>query len=65
MVAPQVWARSAGTERTLKAVDTDNDGSVDLNEAKAAAEATFDRLEKDKDGTVTQRNCRAASAAKT
>jgi Ca2+-binding EF-hand superfamily protein len=33
--------------------DTDNDGTVDLAEAKKAAGATFDRLDTDKDGTLT------------
>lgn len=33
--------------------DTDNDGTVDLAEAKKAAGTTFDRLDTDKDGTLT------------
>ncbi|GEP12510.1 EF-hand domain-containing protein [Methylobacterium gnaphalii] len=49
---PAANARSSGVEKTLKAADTDNDGSIDLKEATAAAEALFDKLEKDKDGTV-------------
>jgi Ca2+-binding EF-hand superfamily protein len=32
--------------------DTDNDGTVDLNEAKKAASALFDKLDADKDGTL-------------
>jgi EF hand len=32
--------------------DSDNDGTVDLNEAKKAAIALFDKLDKDKDGTL-------------
>ncbi len=36
-------------------LDTDNDGTVDLAEAKAAASALFDRLERDKDGTLDKR----------
>jgi Ca2+-binding EF-hand superfamily protein len=35
--------------------DTDNDGTVDLAEAKKAASALFDRLESDKDGTLDKR----------
>ena len=46
------FARASGTERTLKMVDTDNDGTIDLAEAQAAAGQTFDAAEKDKDGTV-------------
>src|SRR5260370_27985955 len=37
----------------LKAIDPDNDGTVDLNEAKKAASALFDKLDTDKDGTLT------------
>jgi Ca2+-binding EF-hand superfamily protein len=32
--------------------DTDNDGTVDLAEAKKAASAVFDRLDRDHDGTL-------------
>jgi Ca2+-binding EF-hand superfamily protein len=32
--------------------DTDNDGTVDLAEAKKAASALFDKLDTDKDGTL-------------
>ena len=32
--------------------DTDNDGTVDLDEAKKAASALFDKLDTDKDGTL-------------
>jgi Ca2+-binding EF-hand superfamily protein len=39
----------------LLLLDTDNDGTVDLAEAKTAASATFDRLERDKDGTLDKR----------
>ena len=33
-------------------LDTDNDGTVDLAEAKKAASAVFDKLESDRDGTL-------------
>ncbi len=33
-------------------IDTDNDGTIDLNEAKAAASAVFDKLDADHDGTL-------------
>ncbi|MEI9925124.1 MAG: calcium-binding protein [Bradyrhizobium sp.] len=39
----------------IRLLDTDNDGTVDLREAKAAASALFDRLERDKDGTLDKR----------
>jgi EF hand/EF-hand domain pair len=32
--------------------DTDNDGTVDIEEAKKAASALFDKLDSDKDGTL-------------
>ncbi|RUP13001.1 MAG: EF-hand domain-containing protein [Methylobacterium sp.] len=46
------FAQSSGTERTLKMVDTDKDGTIDLAEAQAAAGKVFDAAETDKDGTV-------------
>src|ERR1700730_12968018 len=39
----------------LQALDPDKDGTVDLNEAKAAASALFDRLDRDHDGTLDRR----------
>jgi Ca2+-binding EF-hand superfamily protein len=39
----------------MKMLDTDNDGTVDLAEAKKAAGALFDKLEKDHDGTLDKR----------
>ena len=38
---------------TVKLFDPDNDGTVDLAEAKKAAGALFDKLETDKDSTLT------------
>jgi len=44
----------ARTKRSAVAgIDTDNDATVDLGEAKKAAGELFDRLDKDKDGTLT------------
>ena len=45
--------KAAGQCAALKAVDPDNDGTLDLNEAKEAASKLFDKLEKDKDNTLT------------
>jgi Ca2+-binding EF-hand superfamily protein len=39
----------------IRMLDTDNDGTVDLAEARKAASALFDRLERDHDGTLDQR----------
>ena len=36
----------------VNTADTDKDGTIDLNEVKAAAAAEFDKLDKDKDGTI-------------
>jgi Ca2+-binding EF-hand superfamily protein len=46
---------AATPEAAIAACDTDKDGSVDENEAKAAAGAVFDRLDADHDGTVDER----------
>jgi Ca2+-binding EF-hand superfamily protein len=45
----------SGHVNLIRLLDTDNDGTVDLAEAKAAASAMFDRLERDKDGTLDKR----------
>jgi Ca2+-binding EF-hand superfamily protein len=39
----------------LKSIDTDNDATVDLNEARTAASALFDRLDRDHDGTLDRK----------
>ena len=36
-------------------LDTDHDGTADLNEAKAAASAEFDALDRDHDGTLDKK----------
>jgi Ca2+-binding EF-hand superfamily protein len=38
--------------------DTDNDGTVDIDEAKKAASALFDKLDTDKDGTLDAKELR-------
>jgi Ca2+-binding EF-hand superfamily protein len=38
----------------LYGIDTDHDGSIDLDEAKAAASKLFDQLDTDHDGTLTR-----------
>lgn len=42
----------ASAAMALTAADTDKDGTLDLNEVKAAAALEFDKLDKDKDGTL-------------
>jgi Ca2+-binding EF-hand superfamily protein len=60
MVAP-AWSASPGV---LKSLDPDNDGTIDRNEAKAAAERVFDRLDRDKDGTLDKRELFGRLSAK-
>lgn len=47
--ATSALAKAAGP---VAALDTDNDGTVDLNEINKSATELFTRLEKDADGTV-------------
>lgn len=42
----------------LNAIDPDNDGKLDLEEARRAALKTFHRLNTDKDGTLDRRELR-------
>jgi Ca2+-binding EF-hand superfamily protein len=60
---PQTFAtsRSAGS---LQLLDSDHDGTVDLNETKAAASALFDRLDRDHDGTLDGRELKGRLGAK-
>lgn len=39
-------------------IDTNNDGTIDLNEAKAAASKTFDKLDTNHDGTLDRAELR-------
>lgn len=50
-VAPAL-AAPAMTKVDVAAFDPDKDGTIDLNEAQAAASAAFDKLDPDKDGTL-------------
>lgn len=47
----------AGPRRTeaIRMFDTDNDGTLDLAEAKKAASAAFAKLDRDHDGTLDRR----------
>jgi len=48
----------------IKMFDTDNDGTVDLAEAKKAASALFDKLDRDHDGTLDKRELAGRLSAK-
>jgi hypothetical protein len=55
---------NAAHSSLISLLDKDNDGTVDLAEAKAAASALFDRLERDKDGTLDKRELSRRLSAK-
>jgi len=42
-------------QAALTAYDTDKDGTIDENEAKAAAGTVFDKLDADRDGTLDEK----------
>jgi Ca2+-binding EF-hand superfamily protein len=48
----------------IRMLDTDNDGTVDLAEAKKAGSAVFDKLERDKDGTLDKHELSQRMSAK-
>jgi hypothetical protein len=48
----------------LRALDTDHDGTVDLDEAKTAASALFDKLDGDHDGTLDKRELKGRLTTK-
>jgi len=54
--------RRRGNPMTL--LDPDNDGTIDLEEAKKAASALFDKLDKDRDGTLDKRELAGRLSAK-
>ena len=49
-----LWAASGG-RNAVKGFDTDNDGTLDLAEAKKAASSLFAKLDRDHDGTLDRR----------
>jgi len=53
LAASSVAAETSGAD-AVKILDTDNDGTVDLAECKAAAAAMFDKLDADQSATLDQ-----------
>ena len=49
--------------RAMRILDPDNDGTVDLDEAKKAASALFDKLDRDRDGTLDRRELKGRLTA--
>src|SRR5499426_3655803 len=60
------WPALAAPRRSsaMRILDPDNDGTVDLDEAKKAASAVFDKLDRDNDGTLDRRELRGRLRAK-
>src|ERR1700754_4303544 len=54
----------AARHDAIRRFDTDNDGTVDLDEAKKAASALFDKLDRDHDGTLDKRELSGRLSAK-
>jgi Ca2+-binding EF-hand superfamily protein len=52
---PALAQQKASACHQMKAFDPDNDGTMDLNEAKNAGSKLFDKLDVDKDGTLDQK----------
>src|SRR6478609_11496227 len=57
-------AAASKRSHAMALLDSDNDGTVDLDEAKKAASALFDKLDKDKDGTLDKAELKGRLNAK-
>ena len=51
-------------QSAIKALDLDNDGTLDLNEVTKAAETVFDHLQKDQDETLDRKEVGSRLSAK-
>jgi Ca2+-binding EF-hand superfamily protein len=64
-LAIMLIAAAPGWSQSLpKTLDPDNDGTVDLAEAKSTASKLFDKLDRDHDGTLDKRELRGRLNAK-
>lgn len=61
VAATPVWAKNS---TLVGQFDLDNDGTVDLAEAKKAGAEMFDRLDRDKDGTLSRAELRGRLSRK-
>jgi hypothetical protein len=59
-----IAAAPAWSQSLPKTLDPDNDGTVDLAEAKSAASKLFDKLDRDQDGSLDKRVLRGRLYAK-
>jgi Ca2+-binding EF-hand superfamily protein len=57
------WPAFAAPSRAMRLLDSDSDGTVDLDEAKKSASTLFDKLDRDHDGTLDKRELRARLTA--
>ena len=57
------WPAFAAPSRAMRSLDTDNDGTVDLDEAKKSASTLFDKLDGDGDKTLDRRELRGRLSA--
>lgn len=58
---PLAASRTGGSLQTL---DTDHDGTIDMNETKTAAATLFDRLDRDHDGTLSAQELKGRMSAR-
>lgn len=59
-----VSAQAKSGSSPVEKIDTDNDGTIDLNEIKASVESVFATLEKDADGTLDAKELRGKISGK-
>jgi Ca2+-binding EF-hand superfamily protein len=64
LVVTLMGTAPAWSQSLLRTLDPDNDGTVDLAEAKDAASKLFDKLDRDHDGTLDKRELRGRLNAK-
>ena len=54
ITAPAAFARGGGRPGSFSAIDRDNDGTIDIGEAKRAAGLLFDHLDRHHTGTLSR-----------